>query len=237
MPKNIGDDLITDREIQFAHGVMSGTMTDREAAEAAGLNPDTAAHTKAKPCVRAYMEEHRAKVAARLVDLEVEALRQRNLGRDRTLARLWELADLSPEATRGSIAGQVKAMAMIVAIEGLIPDRRQPQTQSHSTTSLPKPQIYVADWLRKQRECEAQGPEPADVVAGSEAQPATTEALDPEPSHQQATNTSSPDPDQNQSSTMNRETGSSVPDAANGTIFDANDPRAPLWMRMKRRRR
>ena len=30
-------------------------MTDRQAAEAVGLNPDTAAYTKAKPRVRAFM--------------------------------------------------------------------------------------------------------------------------------------------------------------------------------------
>jgi hypothetical protein len=49
MPKNevsdlITDDLITDQEIAFAHLVLSGTMTDRRAAEAVGLNPDTAAY-------------------------------------------------------------------------------------------------------------------------------------------------------------------------------------------------
>jgi len=37
---------------------MSGTMNDRRAAEAAGLNPDTAAYTKAKPRVRDYMAQH-----------------------------------------------------------------------------------------------------------------------------------------------------------------------------------
>ena len=54
MPKNQVSDLITDQEITFVHLVLSGTMTDRQAAEAAGLNPDTAAYTKAKPRVRAY---------------------------------------------------------------------------------------------------------------------------------------------------------------------------------------
>jgi hypothetical protein len=38
-----------------------------------------------------------------------------NLGRDQILARLWELATLSHEATRGIIAGQIKALSMIVA--------------------------------------------------------------------------------------------------------------------------
>src|SRR6202008_4646116 len=60
MPKNTVSDSITDQEIAFAHLIMSGTMNDRRAAEAVGLNPDTAAYIKSKPRVRAYMIEHRA---------------------------------------------------------------------------------------------------------------------------------------------------------------------------------
>ncbi len=36
MPKNSVTDPITDQEITFAHLLLSGTMNDREAAEAAG---------------------------------------------------------------------------------------------------------------------------------------------------------------------------------------------------------
>jgi hypothetical protein len=60
MPKNPVTDPITHQEIAFARPVLSGTMSDRQAAEAAGLNPDSAAYTKSKPRVRAYMLEHRA---------------------------------------------------------------------------------------------------------------------------------------------------------------------------------
>ncbi len=63
MPKNTVSDPITDQEMAFAHLVLSGTMNDRRAAEAVGLNPETAAYTKAKPRVRAYMIEHRAAVS------------------------------------------------------------------------------------------------------------------------------------------------------------------------------
>jgi hypothetical protein len=45
MPKNTVSDLITDQERAFALLIMSGTMNDRRAAEAVGLNPDTAAYT------------------------------------------------------------------------------------------------------------------------------------------------------------------------------------------------
>ena len=85
MPQNNVSDPITDKEIAFAHLILSGTMNDRRAAEAVGLNPDTAAYTKAKPRVRDYMSEHRAAVRERLVDQEAQGLRQLNLGRDQIL--------------------------------------------------------------------------------------------------------------------------------------------------------
>jgi hypothetical protein len=150
-----------------------------------------------------------------------------NPGRDQILARLWELANLSPETTRGSIAGQIKAMSMIVAIEGLIPDRRQSKPQDQPTTPHPKPQIYVAEWLREQRESEAKGKQTGEVV--EEVQAATAEAFEPEPPPKPPTSASD--------LRSNAENGSWVPDAATGTIFGPTDPRAPLWMRMKKRRR
>ena len=88
MPKNTVSDPITDQEMAYAHLIMSGTMTDRRAAEAVGLNPETAAYTKAKPRVRAYMMEHRAAVREKLVDQEADGLRKLNIGRDQILDRL-----------------------------------------------------------------------------------------------------------------------------------------------------
>jgi hypothetical protein len=175
MPKNQVSDPITDQEIAFAHLVLSGTMTDRRAAEAVGLNPDT----KAKPRVRAYMLEHRAAVHERLVEQETEGLRWLNLGREQVLARLWEIANLSSEMTRGSITGQVKALAMIVAIEGMIPDRR---TVSSEKKSAPPPtgQIYAAAWLRN-RQGETPVPQPSpdlDEVGSAVSEPPPDAAAD-----------------------------------------------------------
>jgi hypothetical protein len=132
MPKNEVSDLITDQEIAFAHLILSGTMTDCRAAEAVGLDPATAAHTKAKPRVRAYMVDHRAATHEQRVQQETEEQRRLNLSRARVLTRLWQIADLDPERTRNSMSAQMKAIAMIVAIEGLIPDRRAGSAQSKS---------------------------------------------------------------------------------------------------------
>jgi hypothetical protein len=124
MPKNTVSDPITDQELAFARLVLSGAMTDRQAAESVGLNPDSAAYTKSKPRVRDYMVEHRAAVRQQLVQQEADGQRLLNLDREQVLKRLWELAHLSPEMTRSSITGQVKAISMIVAMLNLIPDHR-----------------------------------------------------------------------------------------------------------------
>ena len=140
MPKNKVSDPITDQEIAFARLILSGGMTDRQAAEAVGLNADSAAYTKAKPRVRDYMLQHRAAVEQQLVQQEadlsrhaVEGLHRLNLDREQVLNRLWELANLSPEMTRNSITGQVKAISMIVAMQNLIPDRRTVSAQKKSS--------------------------------------------------------------------------------------------------------
>ena len=136
MPKNKVSDPITDQEIAFARLVVSGAMTDRHAAEAVGLNPDSAAYTKSKPRVRAYMLEHRAAVQQQLVQQEAEGLRRLNLDREQVLARLWEIANLSPDMTRGSVTGQVKALSMIVAMENFIPDRRATTSGKKSSLAI-----------------------------------------------------------------------------------------------------
>jgi hypothetical protein len=178
MPKNTVTDPITDQEIAFARLILSGTMNDRRAAEAVGLNPETAAYTKAKPRVRAYMMEQRAAVKERLVDQEAdlsrraaEGLRKLNLGRDQILARLWELDTLSHEATRGIIAGQIKALSMIVAIEGLIPDRRFSPPATQPAASPVEADIYNAEWLRKQQH-QSGVEDPGDPVGAQKPNPA-----------------------------------------------------------------
>ena len=212
MPKNTVTDPITDQEIAFAHLILSGTMNDRRAAEAVGLNPETGGYTKAKPRVRAYMIEHRAAVREKLVDQEadlsrraVEGLRKLNIGRDQILNRLWELATLSHEATRGSIAGQMKALAMIAAIEGLIPDRRLSTPAKQPAAPPIQADIYTAEWLRKQQQ-QAAEEQRADAAATGEAQPAAPQVPDLEPTSEparKANGSSSPNLDRNQTSVLN----------------------------------
>jgi hypothetical protein len=161
MPKNKVSDPITDQEIAFARLVLSGAMTDRHAAEAVGLNPDSAAYTKSKPRVRAYMLEHRAAVQQQLVQQEADGLRRLNVDRERVLDRLWEIANLSPEMTRGSITGQVKALSMIVAMQNFIPDRRAISAEKKSAPPPVHAEIYPAAWRRQQAAAIDPQPSPA----------------------------------------------------------------------------
>jgi hypothetical protein len=171
MPKNEVRDPITDQEIAFARLVLSGAMTDRHAAEAVGLNPDSAAYTKAKPHVRAYMLEHRAAVQQQFVQQEADGLHQLSPDREQVLARLWEIANLSPEMTRGSVTGQVKALSMIVAMQNFIPDRHAISPEKKSAPAPPHPQIYTAEWLRRQQATTIE-PQPTPAPAEEEDAPA-----------------------------------------------------------------
>jgi hypothetical protein len=214
MPKNNVSDPITDQEIAFARLVLAGGMTDRHAAEAVGLNPDSAAYTKSKPRVRDYMLQHRAAVQQQLVQQDadlsrraVDELRRRSLDREQVLDRLWEIANLSPEMTRGSITGQVKALSMIVAIEGLIPDGRATSSEKKSATA-PAPQIHASACPppvgRRGQQVTTIDPQSSPVSAQQEAQeedspartgvpskpefaPASAEEAPPDPGPSQAT--------------------------------------------------
>jgi hypothetical protein len=77
--------------------------------------------------------------------IEAEEPPRQCISREQVLTRLWEIATMSPEMTRNSATAQVKAISLIVAIEGLIPDRKQ----KSSAQPLPKANIYRAPWLPK----------------------------------------------------------------------------------------
>jgi hypothetical protein len=179
MPKNKVSDPITDQEMAFARLILAGAMTDRHAAEAVGLNPDSAAYTKSKPRVRDYMLQHRAAVQQQLVQQEADLSRRAvdgqhrlNLDREQVLDRLWEIANLSPEMTRGSITGQVKALSMIVAMQNFIPDCRATSSEKKSAaTTNTQPQINAATCLSRHA---------AEPAVGSAGQQTTT--IDPRPS-------------------------------------------------------
>ena len=143
MPKNKVTDPITDQEIAFARLVLSGAMTDRQAAEAVGLKPDSAAYIKAKPGVRDYMLEHRAAVEQQLVQQQAKQQHRLNLDREQVLNRLWEIANLSPEITRGSVSGQVKALSMIVAMQNFIPGRRAVPSETNPPLRPPGKKIRL----------------------------------------------------------------------------------------------
>jgi hypothetical protein len=77
-----------------------------------------------------------------------EQARMFNVSRDQVLTRLWEIANMDPERTRNSMTAQVKAIAMIVAIEGHIPDRRAvPAAKNQPVPPRDHSSFYAPPWL------------------------------------------------------------------------------------------
>jgi len=225
MPKNKVSDPITDQEMAFARLVLSGAMTDRHAAEAVGLNPDSAAYTKSKPRVRAYMLEHRAAVQQQLVQQEAEGLRRVNLDREQVLDRLWEIANLGPEMTRGSITGQVKALSMIVAMQNFIPDRRAVSSEKKSAPATnAQPQIYAAAW-RRGEQATTVDPQPSPGPGREEAQEKEASGV-PEPGlAPRSAAEAPPDPGSSQSTIANRFTPEEAPQPYVPPSASVPDPR------------
>jgi hypothetical protein len=137
---------ITDQEIAFAHLVLAGTMTDKQAAKAVGIDPSRAAYVKGKPRVQAYMEEHRASVRAGLVQHEVEALAKFNISREQILAKWWQFGNLDP-ALGYNTSSQSKALELLWKGMGYADGDSDPKKPEGEVDS--KPRIYVAKWMRK----------------------------------------------------------------------------------------
>jgi hypothetical protein len=146
MPKGTVETPITDQEIAFAHLILAGKLTDREAAEAVGISPGQAYYVKAKPRVKEYMASHRASVRAGLVQHEVDALAEFNIGREQLLAKWWEFANIDPKLTGYNTSGQSKALDSLwkaLGFEGSNKpgDEDEPEPE--------RPQFYRAKWMRK----------------------------------------------------------------------------------------
>ncbi len=188
MPEDKVSDPITGQQIAFAHLVLSGAMTDRQAAEAVGLDPDSAASTKAKPSVHAYMLGHRAALQHQLLQQEAKGQHRPKLDREHVLDRLWEISHLSPETTRGSVTGQVKALSIIVAMENFIPNRHSAAVEKTSAPA-PAPEIYQSAWLRQQK-AETNDHQPNPAPAQKES--AGEEVPEPSPSRSPVVTPSNP---------------------------------------------
>jgi hypothetical protein len=80
--------------------------------------------------------------------------------------------------TRNSITGQVKALAMIVAIEGLIPDRRAGSAENKPAPPPTHAHIYQAAWLGKQQQ-QTTGPKVEEGLGIPPVEPAAGAPPDP----------------------------------------------------------
>ena len=164
MPKGPVETPITDQEIAFAHLVLAGELTDREAAEAVRISPHQAAYVKAKPRVKEYMDQHRASVRAGLVQHEVEALAEFNIGREQILAKWWEFANIDPAKTGYNTTSQSKALDCLWDALGY---KDNPASETpRDEESEPRYTIYRAKWMRKPGDPDYEDDEALDAELG-----------------------------------------------------------------------
>ena len=124
----------------------------------------------------------RAAADTQQVNQEAEQARHRKLSRERVLTRLWQIADLDIEKTRNSATAQMKALSMIVALEGLLPDRRAAAAEKKADPPT-FPNVYQSDWMREQNARDA-AQAGADTATDSPVQGTVTSkqiAADPDP--------------------------------------------------------
>jgi hypothetical protein len=62
------------------------------------------------------------------------------IGRDQILAKYWELANLDPQDTKGSITGQLNALEVLL-------NELRSTSAKESTKPLPAKQIYRSAWM------------------------------------------------------------------------------------------
>ena len=108
------------------------------------------------------------------------------LDREHLLDRLWELANISPEMTRNSMTGQVKAISLIIAMENFIPDRRAVAAEKKSAPAPVNAQIYQSAWLREQKAATIDT-QPPPGVPEPEPAPGSVEEAPPAPVPSQPT--------------------------------------------------
>jgi len=162
--------------------------------------------------------------------------------REQILDRLWEIAAMAPERTRNSITGQVKALSMIAAIEGFIPERRAASSEKKSAPPLPPADIYRAAWHGQQQEKAQPDPTPAQQEEDPRSHEPDTTPVAPADVPPPPVMPIGPAYDRSQSVFANlfHPSGATSSGPQTPSFGSAPDTRAPLWMQripIARRRR
>ena len=134
---------LNDKEIKFAHFMMTGDMTDRQAAEKAGIPASSADNVKAKPEVQDYMAAYRDGVRNALAKHEAKVLVKFDITPDQLLLRLWQIAKMGAQETNGTMHAQVSAVKELL-------DRAEKKPAAHEDGEPKGPKIYQPAWMREQ---------------------------------------------------------------------------------------
>jgi hypothetical protein len=130
---------------------------------------------------------------------------------------------------------------MIVAIEGLIPDRRLSPSGTQPAAPPATADIYASEWLRKQQHQPARE-EPGKAVAAAEAQPAAPQVPDLKPAPNPGPDAPPTPPDRNFDRNQPSLADSLIPQALNrvplstdsgfhALLDTTSSPRQPFYLK------
>ncbi|HEV2709137.1 MAG TPA: hypothetical protein VGU67_02890 [Edaphobacter sp.] len=125
---------ITETEVLFCHLVMKGignpNATQLERIESAGakvgFDKTLASRVYHRKPVQAWIASYRDRMMTEMVREEVRVMKRAGFTREDILTLLHDLATIPPEKTKGSIAGQVEAVAEMAKVMGIQVAPRDP---------------------------------------------------------------------------------------------------------------
>jgi hypothetical protein len=112
---------ISEQEMAFCHLLITRNAknrTEAQCAEMAGFPPKSANVLKRKPRIQQYLMIYQTQFAAMMAQQEVDKMLALDIDRSALVRKLWMLANITPERTRGTITGQVDAIEQIAGMLG-----------------------------------------------------------------------------------------------------------------------
>ena len=116
---NLATLLITEQEKQIVHLCIARENGRNAVCSIMGMTPDQVDAVLNRMPVRRYLEKYQAQFIRLLATREVSKLLRIGVTRDTIALRLFELGQMDPDLTKGSIDGQVKALVECARILGV----------------------------------------------------------------------------------------------------------------------
>lgn len=140
----VGSQTVTDERVWAYATLRANKMGPKEAAAKVGITHRQGMRWDTRKDVKEFIEEFAKKKMEHLIKESVKPLAKLDISLASILARYWELANLTPEETRGSITGQISALDGIRDTLGLTAGAGKAKEEPKEA----EPAVYQPEWMR-----------------------------------------------------------------------------------------